>query len=216
MVVTLVLGSAVACGGGGRGQLRAIVLDPAAGTATHLVVEPEGRMGLARLVPLDLVEVTREDVTGGEVRLRCTEAEFRDLAAAEETLAEFVPGYQVPVQLLPDGWRDAGGPAAQGAAIPRILEKETIDVMPPGEAEEGQGARVHATDGDVGQVRALRIDPASRQLTHVLVREGHWLARKDVAIPFSSVVGFEDGIRLSLTRQQVRDLPAADGDPCAG
>ena len=42
----------------------------------------------------------------------------------------------------------------------------------------------------------------------MLVREGHLLARKDVAVPFSSVAGFDDdGIRLSITRQQVRDLP---------
>jgi len=201
-VITLVLGSEAVCSDGYRGQLRAVVLDPAAGTITQLVVEPEGRIGLARLVPLDLV-----DVTSDGVRLRCTEAEFRDLGAAEETLAEFALGYEVPVQLLPDGWRDAGGPAAKGAAIPRIQEKETIDLVPLGEVEEGQGARVHATDGAVGQLRAVRIDPASRQVTQLLVREARWLARKDVTIPFSSVAGFEDGIRLSITRQQVRDSP---------
>ena len=50
---------------------------------------------------------------------------------------------------------------------------------------------------------------------HLLVREGHLLARKDVAIPFSSVDGFDDGIRLSITRQQVRDLPPAGDDPAA-
>jgi hypothetical protein len=203
-MVTLVLGSGAVCSDGYRGQLRAVVLNPAAGTVTHLVVEPEGRIGLARLVPLDLV-----DATPGEVRLGCTEAEFRDLEAAEETLAEFALGYEVPVQLLPDGWRDAGGPTAEGAALPRVQEKETIDVVPLGEVEEGQGSHVHATDGEIGQLRALCVDPASRQVIHVLVREGHWWARRDVAIPFSSVVGFEDGIRLSVTRQQVRDLPPA-------
>ena len=56
-------------------------------------------------------------------------------------------------------------------------------MIPPGEVEEHRGAPVHATDGDVGQLRALRVDPASGRLTHVLVREGHLLARKDVAVP---------------------------------
>jgi sporulation protein YlmC with PRC-barrel domain len=209
--VTLVLGSEAVCSDGYRGELRAVVLDPGAGTLTHLVVEPERRIGLARLVPLEVVEVTP-----GGVQLHCTEAEFRNLEAAEETLAEFALGYQVPVQLLPDGWRDAGGPATEGASIPRIQEKETIDLIPLGEVEEGEGARVHATDGDVGQVRALRVDPDSRRVSHVLVRDGHWLARKDVAIPFSDVAGFTDGIHLSLTRQQVRDLPPAAADPTAG
>jgi sporulation protein YlmC with PRC-barrel domain len=211
MLITLVLGSDAVCSDGYRGEILAVVVDPAARTVTHIVVEPKGRRGLARLVPLDLV-----DASPAQIRLRCTEAEFKNLEAAEETLAEFVPGYQVPVQLLPPGWRDAGGPAADGGAILRIPEKETIDIIPPGEVEERRGDHVHATDGDIGQVHAFRIDPGSRQVTHVLVREGPVWARKDVAIPFDEVAGFDDGIRLSITRQQVRDLPSADIDHPAG
>ena len=211
-MITLVIGDGAVCSDGYRGELRAVVIDPAARAMTHVVVEPEGRRGLARLVPLDLVDAAPGQ---SQIRLRCNEAEFMKLDAAEETLAEFVLGYQVPVQLLPPGWRDAGGPIAEGAAIPRIPEKETIDVIPPGEVEERQGGHVHATDGDVGQLRALRVDPANRQVTHVLIRGGHLLARKDVAIPFSSVTGFDDGIQLSITRQQVHDLPPADSGPSA-
>jgi sporulation protein YlmC with PRC-barrel domain len=210
LVLTLVLGSAAVCSDGYRGELRAVVLDPAAGTVTHLVVEPEGRSGLARLVPLALAGAAPDGVG-----LRCTEAEFRALAAAEETLAEFTLAYEVPVQLLPVGWRGTGGPITDGGAIPRIPERETVDVIPPGEVEEHGGEHVHASDGDIGQLRGLRVDPATGRVTHVLVREGHLLARKDVAVPFGSVAGLGDGIRLSLTRQQVRDLPA-DGGHSAG
>jgi hypothetical protein len=211
-VITLVLGSEAVCSDGYRGQVQAVVLDPAAGTVTHLVVEPEGRSGLGRLVPLDLLDTAPEGN-----RLRCTEAEFRGLEAAEETLAEFTLGYQVPVQLLPPGWRGASGLAAEGGEFPRIPEKATTDVIPSGEVEERRGGHVHATDGNAGQLRALRIDPAGGRFTHVLVREGHLGARRDVAIPFSSVAGFDDdGIRLSITRRQVRDLPPADAGPSAG
>ncbi|HEX3713905.1 MAG TPA: hypothetical protein VHV09_14020 [Trebonia sp.] len=207
-MTTLVLGSEAECSDGYRGQVRAVVLDPAAGTVSHLVVEPDGRSGLARLVPLDLADAAPDGI-----RLRCTEAEFQGLAAAEETLAEFVLGYEVPVQLLPPGWRGTGGPAAEGGAIPRIPEKETVDVVPPGEVEERRGGHVHATDGDIGQLRALRLDPASRRVTDLLVRAGHWPARRDIAVPFSAVAGWDDGIRLSITRQQVHDLPPADTGP---
>jgi len=69
---------------------------------------------------------------------------------------------------------------------------------------------VHATDGDTGQVRGFRIDTGTGALTHVLLREGHAWGRRDVAIPFDAVVGLDDGIRLSLTREQVRDLPPVD------
>jgi hypothetical protein len=123
-----------------------------------------------------------------------------------------VPGYPVPVQLLPPGWRDAGGPTVAGGSIPRIPEQETIDIVPPGEVEEHRGDHVHATDGDVGQIHALRIDPRSRQVTHVLLSEGPAWARKEVAIPFDKVAGFDDGLRLSISKQQVRDLPPVDAD----
>jgi hypothetical protein len=210
-VITLVIGSDAVGSDGYRGEVLAAVVDPAARTVTHLVVEPEGRQGLARLVPLDLVEAGPD-----LVRLGCTEAEFKNLPAAEETLAEFVPGYPDPVQLLPPGWRGADEPTVDGGAIPRIPEKETIDVVPPGEVEEHRGEHVHATDGDIGHLRALRIDPGSRQVTHVLIREGPVWDRKDLAIPSASVAGFDDGIRLSITRQQVRELPPASIDHPAG
>ena len=113
----------------GRGEVRSVVIDRENRAVTHLVVEPKGRAGLARLVPLDLV-----DATTGEIRLRCTGAEFQNLGPAEETLAEFVPGYDVPVQLLPEGWRDAGGPTMDGATPGplRTPEKETINIVPQG------------------------------------------------------------------------------------
>ena len=204
-MITLVIGNDALCSDGYRGEVRAVVIDPAARTVTHIVVEPEGRRGLARLVPLELV-----DVASGQIRLRCTEAEFMNLDAAEETLAEFALGQPVPVQLLPPGWRGTGEPSADGGSILRIDEKETIDVVPPGEVEEHGGDHVHATDGDTGQVRGFRIDPGTGALTHVLLREGHAWGRRDVAIPFDTVVGLDDGIRLSITREQVRDLPPVD------
>jgi sporulation protein YlmC with PRC-barrel domain len=209
-VITLVIGSDAVGSDGYRGEVLAVVVDPAARTVTHLVVEPEGRQGLARLVPLDLVDLA--GASPETIRLGCTEAEFKNLPAAEETLAEFVPGYPDPVQLLPPGWRDAGGPTADGGAVLRIREQETVDILPSGEVEEHRGEHVHATDGDIGHLRALRIDPGSRQVTHVLIREGPVWDRKDVAIPAAQVAGFDDGIRLSITRQQVRDLPPASID----
>jgi hypothetical protein len=33
-----------------------------------------------------------------------------------------------------------------------------------------------------------------------------------VAVPFDKVAGFDDGIRLNITKQQVQELPGADID----
>ena len=215
MITLLRIGAITVGSDGYRGEVRAAVIDPVAAVVTHLVVEPEGRSGLARLVPLSLAEAEADtddnDVraTPGKLRLRCTEAEFMNLDAAEETLAEFAVGQTVPVQLLPPGWRGTGEPVAEGGDIPRIPERETVDVIPPGEVEEHGGDHVHATDGDIGQLRAFRIDPSSGRVTHVLLGEGHLWGRKEVAIPFEKITGFDQGIRLSLTKKQVQDLPAA-------
>jgi hypothetical protein len=215
-LITLLRIGAITVGSDGyRGEVRAAVIDPVSAVVTHLVVEPEGRSGLARLVPLNLAEAEADtddyDVRAapGKLRLRCTEAEFMNLDAAEETLAEFAVGQTVPVQLLPPGWRGTGEPVAAGGDIPRIPERETVDVIPPGEIEEHGGDHVHATDGDIGQLRAFRIEPPSGRVTHVLLGEGHLWGRKEVAIPFDKITGFDQGIRLSLSKKQVQDLPAA-------
>src|SRR5258707_13919598 len=72
----LVIGAGARCTDGACGEVSRVVVDPVARAVTHLVVEPAGRQGLGRLVPLDLV-----DSTGGEIRLRCTLAEVEKLDA---------------------------------------------------------------------------------------------------------------------------------------
>jgi len=200
--VTLAIGAAAVCRDGFAGELKGLVVDPRARAVTHLVIEPEHAQGLARLVPLDHADASAEPI-----RLGYTEAEFKDLGPAEETLAEFVPGYGVPVQLLPagEGWRPADGPVADGETIPQIREMETIPVVPDTEVEEGGGDQVHATDGQVGQFHGLRVDPASGEVLAVLLKRHSW-GHGELAIPVGKVSGFEAGVQLSITKQEVRDL----------
>jgi hypothetical protein len=54
------------------------------------------------------------------------------------------------------------------------------------------------------------LDNEAHRVTHVLLKEGHFWGRKEVAIPVSAVTGLEYGIRLNLTKKQVEDLPPAD------
>ena len=211
--ITLVIGAAAYCSDGFPGELKCLVVDPGTRAVTHLVIEPKlehgTAVGLARLVPLDHV-----DTATGDIRLGYTEAEFKDLSPAEETLAEFVPGYGVPVQLLPsgEGWRGAGGPVADGETIAQIREMETIPLAPEtgggeSEVEEGVADRVRATDGDLGQFHGLRINPDDGEVTHVLVKRHPW-GHKELAIPIDQVSGFEDGIQLGITKQEAREPTA--------
>jgi sporulation protein YlmC with PRC-barrel domain len=81
-----------------------------------------------------------------------------------------------------------------------------------GEVEVRRGDHVHATDGDIGKVQGLVIEPTDRQVTHFLLEEGHLWGQKTVAIPISAVVNVTDGVRLKLTKNEVRDLPPVELD----
>lgn len=207
--IPFVIGAGVSCADGACGEVTRVVIDPVRRELTHLVVEPVGRSGLGRLVPLDLA-----NATGGEIRLRCTMAEFEKLDAAEET--QFVPGtrgYEAygPEQVLSQPWLSLGGnTGVEGETVPGVSETVTYDAVPLGEVEVRRGDRVHATDGEIGHVEGLVIDPSNHHVTHVLLQEGHVWGRKEVAIPISAVTGAEDGIKLNLAKDDVRDLPPVD------
>ena len=203
------IGSDAHCTDGVCGEATRVVVDPVAREVTHLAVEPKGREGLARLVPLDLVEVA-----DGQIRIRCTLAEFAKLDPAEET--QFVPGtrgYEAygPEQVLSWPYATYGAdPAAVAGAVSGTSETVTYDTIPLGEVEVRRGDHVHATDGPIGQVEGLVIDPRNRHVTHVLLKEGHLWGRKEVAIPIGAVTSVEDGIQLNITKQAVQDLPPVD------
>ena len=74
------IGTEASCSDGTAGKVSRVIVDPLAEKVTHLVIDQEHRHGFGRLVPLDLV-----DETAGEIRLRCTRAQFEMLGPAQET-----------------------------------------------------------------------------------------------------------------------------------
>lgn len=217
------MGAEVRCSDGPCGALTRVVVDPVAEAITHLVVEPKHQQGRGRLVPIDLVD----QVEDHEIRLRCTLGAFGDLESAEET--EFLPGgddfagnraehvLRRPYYRL--GLTGYGGftLADPGDAVghPEGSEPRTVvtrDTIPVGEVAIRRGDHVHATDGEIGSVQGLVVDPRNHHVTHVLLQEGHVLSHKDVAIPIANVVGFDDQIRLNLSVAEVEHLPSVEFD----
>jgi sporulation protein YlmC with PRC-barrel domain len=187
------IGAPARCSDGPCGEVSRIVIDPAARAVTHLVIDPGRHRGPGRLVPVHLV-----DTAGGGIALRCTLAEFGHLDAAE--VAQLVEG-------VPAGGFGPGGMDSP-LGIPHPVQTVAEDVVPLGESELLRGERVHAVDGEIGQVHGFVVDPGDHRVTHVLLKEGHLWGRKEVAIPISAVRGVANGIVLNLTKKQVAELPA--------
>ena len=148
-----------------------------------------------------------------EVQLRCTGAELAALTSAEEEALP--PG-------LPDGdggqWSYLERPALAWpnyARTPGLTN--TGDVMvyhrvPAGAVEMSRGDPVHATDDTAGSLVGLAIRTDDVAVTHILLEERRRWSRKQVAVPIAAVSGFDDGVHVSITTDEVRDLPSADLD----
>jgi sporulation protein YlmC with PRC-barrel domain len=197
------IGARVLASDGECGELVRVVVDPVKQQLTHLVVAPTHHRGLDKLVPVDRVEA----VEGEHIRLRYTKAEFGELDDAEEV--QFlspdsdVLGYGGrvavlwPIYPLLNPGKSHHGP---------ILS----DRIPLDEVEVQRGDQVHATDGHVGSVQGLVIDPADYHVTHVLLQEGHQWGHKQVAIPIGSASRVGQEVQVDLTKQQIEDLPPVE------
>jgi sporulation protein YlmC with PRC-barrel domain len=185
------IGANASCSDGSCGEVSRLVIDPAAGTVTHLVITPGHHREAGRLVPVDLV-----DVTGGQISVRCTLAEFDRLEHAAE-------------RKLVTGMEGVGGGLVGAGYDPRPGQPRMAieDIVPLGESDVGPGEPVHAVDGEIGRVQGFLVDPSDRRATHLLLKEGHFWGRKEVAIPISAVTGYDGGIRLNITKKQVEELP---------
>jgi hypothetical protein len=188
------IGAKASCTDGSCGEVSRLIIDPAGGVVTHLVVTPGHRRDSGRLVPVDLV-----DNTAGQISVRCTLAEFDRLEHAAE-------------RKVVSGMEGVGGGLVGTGFEPSPGQPRTVveDLVPLGESNVGPGERVHAVDGEIGRVQGFLIDPGDRRATHVLLQEGHLWGRKEVAIPVSAVTGYDGGIRLNITKQQVAELPPVD------
>jgi len=183
------------CTDGLCGHLTQVVLDPIDDTVTDLIVEPEHRQGLGRLVP-----VAWATPQADRVDLRCTREEFDRLEVAEAV--RFLPGVVGYMGFAPENlllWPYFGS----AGEVPVVF-----DTLPKGEVAVRRGEEVRATDGKIGVVEGLVIDEASRRVSHIVLKEGHLFGHKDVAIPITAVdtVG-EDGITLNIGKRDVEGLP---------
>lgn len=183
------IGAHVDATDGRCGRLTRVILDPGDESLTHLVVEPRHHKELERLVPVDLVASVEDDL----IRLDCTKKRFEQLDAAEDI--RFLPANSTPTY------------AAINLPLGHHRGPMFTDRVPPGEVDIRRGDPVHATDGSIGAVHGLVIDPADDHVTHVILQEGHMWGRKQVAIPIGATNRVGNEIRVDLTKDEIEELP---------
>jgi len=208
-----VIGSGVRCRDGRCGDLLCVVVDPVAERLTHLiVVARDGTAG--RLVPVQTARVEADGVV-----LDCTRQEFDRMEPSISTHFLNVPdaeqryGYQEGEVLHWPyyGLAPAGAALGLAAMDPLSPRLEIEDRVPAGEVRIRRGERVTASDGHIGRVCGLVVDPGDEAVTHVLLEEGHLWGHKRVAIPVGAVTGIDaEGVTVRLTKHQIKDLPPVE------
>jgi sporulation protein YlmC with PRC-barrel domain len=212
-------GAQVSCKSGPCGKLTRVVIDPVKRTLTHLVVEPRhGETG--RLVPLKLVGHSSPD----QIDLACTQQEFDALDASQETdyfpmdnpygsyYGGYARGYGYGYGYDDVRFWPYYGYGGYGYGYGRGPQQANYESIPAGEVTVRRGDPVHATNGDIGKVAGLVIGTPGGQVTHVLLQEGHFWGKKDVAIPIRSITRVSDVVQVALTKHEIGELSAVDID----
>jgi sporulation protein YlmC with PRC-barrel domain len=190
-MISIPLNAPVECTDGPIGESTAVIVDRESLSVTHFVVKEKESPQADRLVPVSMVAETTHDM----IRLNCSQAELDEMGSfsAEHYRAIEVPRYQAS--------------SMPGDAF--YFPDETVAAtdygkVPAGTKDITHGAEVHATDGKVGQVDELLLDEESGQITHFVMRQGHWWGKKEVVVPVSAVE-FADGdvVYLKYDKQAV-------------
>lgn len=194
----------VHCADGACGRSSAIIVDPKTQQVTHFVVRAGGP---EYLVPIDAI-VESSPVL---IRLRLS----RDELSQAEPFFKEVPADEAQIAILASEMAGSSvlGPytVPDAAYMTEALAAATVreEQVPPEELAIHLEARVSASDGDVGRVDELIIDPETSRISHLVLRKGHFWGKRDVTIPVDQIARVEgDVVHLKLDKAAVGQLPS--------
>jgi len=195
----------VYCSDGACGKSTVIIVERASRRVSHFVVEtPENEY----LVPIEAIVAS----TSVRIDLRWT---LEELSHAESFVKE-VPADEEHLAMMADAMTSSSvfGPysSPDAAYVVQALSDATMEEEQVGVNEVAihRDARIEATDGDVGKVDELIIDPETNKVSHLVLRKGRLWSKRDVTIPLEAVDHVAgDVIYLRLDKKAIEQLPAA-------
>lgn len=197
-MINIPINAEVTCTDGSCGESTVVIVNPVNRSITHVVVRANWLPHNEYLVPVDQIAETTPDT----ITLNCARGEFEQLELFVEM--RFEPG----AQLMPDyGWDTM---MVWPYTVPETYTIPTgPEQIPHGEIAVRKGTYVEATDGPVGQVDELLVDPASGAISHLVLREGHLWGKKVLTLPLSEIDRVDDdNVYLKLDQAAVAALPA--------
>ncbi len=195
----LSINTQVMCADGPRGRSTHIIINPVNFQVTHIVLEDKNLADNAtRLVPVaNVVSVTPE-----QIHLNCTRADVAKM-----------PPFMVSnfVQVTAPGQAGQYGAAYSSQYVVSDTGYDEIEQqnLPAGTADLYSGMHVEASDGKIGTLGELVLDPQTGAITNLHLREGHLWGAKDITIPVADIDFIAgDTIYLKLDKAAVSALPA--------
>jgi sporulation protein YlmC with PRC-barrel domain len=192
--IDIPMGADVKCSDGLFGKVVCVILNPITEKITHIVVKENKQLQIEYLVPVE--EIIESSPTS--LYLFCQTSELEKMKHFKAV--EFLPNDIFNIAATPSMIWPYDAP---GLGVITI-EHEHI---PPDELAVHRGARVFATDGEVGRVDEFLVDPENGMITHLILIEGHIWDRADVTIPVAQIDRIEeDAVYLKLEKCAIEAL----------
>ena len=203
-MLQLEFGASVVCTDGPCGQIVGAALHPT-WRLTHLVVRERHQHGVERLVPVALITTI-----GKQVEIRCTTQQFDHLDFADEgspgpngDVSSAIVVDQMSSLPLIDDKRVSTSPSFSDEAATFAHMPGDPDT-PRGHVHLRSGDRIDATDGYLGALDGLQIDPASAMVLGLVVSSRHLFGRGIFMVSTDEVDANGSVLRVNSQKSSVR------------
>ncbi len=188
----------VLCAGELCGRSTCLIINPVNTHVTHLVVIENAFPYIERLVPTGIIL----DFSANVIQLRCNKARLSDMEPFRET--DFISAGRLE-STLPYNMPYLVWPYSRYEGAPVLLKRKHILAD---EVAIRRGTLVKAGDARIGKVDEFLVDPDNNIITHLILREGHLLGKRDIAIPVSEIDRIaDDVVYLKSGKERIAALP---------
>ena len=192
----------VRCTDGPVGKSTYIIVDLVTERVTHFVIKTK-QHSREYLVPLDKVKnVSRE-----AIQLNFTKVEISELTPFNASYFNGYDAYET-APLIPSDETRAGNTLYHPYRTAETGGEGSGKYTSSQQLAVNKGAAILATDGSVGKVDELVIDPETYQITHLVLREHELIKELLVTIPVSEIERIEmETVYLKIDKNEVASLP---------